>query len=333
MRNKLAIDIGTAYTKIYKSKVGVVLCEPTVIALKRRNYKKPYAVGRDAEKLIGKTVEDVEIIYPISSGAEIVDTKALIEILRCFVKKVMLPGELPPSVVLSVGCGFNASIIGKFETCLNHLGIYNVSSAEAPILALLGAETDVSEDSCQAIIDLGAGQTTVCVLNATGVISGVSCEIGGNNLNKLIASYLENNLNLSISEYQANSVKQTLASLIDDDDTKTVVQGRETSSGKPKSMTLTASQIAKPVKEFIMKIVEVANMVFSKLPNECIVELERSGVYLTGGGAKLFGLSDFLTERLNLHVHTVLDPELSTVIGAGKLTENKELNQKLKINS
>lgn len=333
MKPKIAIEIGTSYTKIFKSRQDVVLSEPTLIAISKNNYKKPVAVGFEAEKLLGKVNNDkVRVIRPVNNTT-IVDYKALCAMLNAFLNKIKSKGELTPNVILTVGCGSDRKIMGNFETALNKVGLYNISFAEAPVLALLGADAPLTDNSCHAVIDMGAGQTTVCVLNLSGVISGLSAEIGGNTLNKMIIKHLETDLNLTITDNEAENLKRSVASLVSDDDNKTVVQGKQTSSGKPRSLNVSASQILKPTEEFAKKTAEIVNMVLSKLNADCIKEITKNGIYLTGGGSKLYGIDDFFTKALGFKTNLVPDPELSIILGAGKLISNKELLNKLKLRS
>lgn len=329
---KIAIEIGTYYTKIFKSHQDVVLYEPTLIAIHKNNYKKPIAVGYEAEKLLGKAGEKVRVIRPVNNTT-ITDYKALCSLLNAFINKIKIKGELSPSVILTVGCGSDREVISHFENALNKVGLYNVSYAEAPVLALLGANAPLTDNSCHAVIDIGAGQTTVCVLNLSGVISGISAEIGGNTLNKMIYTHLEEELTLSLSDSEIENLKRTVASLDVDDDTKTVVQGRQTTSGKPRSLNVSASQILTPVENYAKKTAEIVNLVLSKLNADCIKEITKNGIYLTGGGSKLYGIEDYFAKALGYKITVVPEPELSIIIGAGKLISDKVLFSKLKLKS
>ena len=330
MRPKIAIETGTSYTKIYKSRADVVLYEPSVIAIKNGNYKKPVAVGYDAYNLIGKTQDGIKIIYPVNH-TDIIDTKAYTAMVNAFINKIRKPRERIADAVFTVGCGEDREIIGKFEKALNLIGIYGVEKEETSILSILGADLAIRESSCNALIDFGGGQTTICVLNANGVISGVSAGIGGNTLNKMIAEHIENTLNITLPDTQVEYLKKSVASLASDDDTKVVVSGKDKLSGKNRSLNVSASQILPPVKEFLDKIIEIVKMVFNKVPSESILEIQKNGVLLTGGGSKLYGLADYLSPILGYKVQLVDEPDLSSIIGAGKLVEDKTLLNKLKL--
>ena len=174
----------------------------------------------------------------------------------------------------------------------------------------------------------GGGQTTVCVLTASGVISGVSAGFGGNDLNKMLASYIQNTFNLNLPDTQIEFLKKSVASLVEDDDTKVVVSGKDTLSGKARSLHISASQILVPVKAYLDKIIEIVKLVFNKVPSESLVEIQRNGIYLTGGGSKLYGLADYLFGELGYKIQVVKEPELSSIIGGGKLIHDKSLLNK-----
>ena len=330
MKNKIAIDIGTAYTKIYKSHADVVLLEPTLIAIKNNNYKKPIAVGFEAEKLVGKTPNGVKIISPVV-GAEIKDMKGLTALLAAFKSKVLLATERVSDAVITIGCGYDREVMDRLEYALSKVGFYNVEFAESPILALIGADVPVSDDSCHGIIDLGASQTTVSVLNLSGVISGLLVEFGGNYLNKLIESQVEKEVQISLGEMQAENLKNSIASLVVGDESKTVVQGKDFYSGKPRSLNVSATQIYPAVKEYADKIVEICKIVMGKLTDDTFTALTKNGVYLTGGVSRIYGLENYLSKQIGVKVSVVDEPMLSAVIGAGKLTEDKMLLSKLSL--
>ncbi len=330
MKPKIAIETGTSYTKIFKSHSDVVLYEPTVVAIKNGNYKKPFAVGEEAYNLIGKTQDGVKIIFPVNH-TEIVNVKAYSAMVNGFINKIKKPYERIADALLTVQCGSDRHIIGKFEKALNSIGIYNIESAETSLLSIMGSDIPISEDSCNALIDFGGGQTTVCVLTASGVISGVSAGIGGNDLNKTLASYVEEVFNLNLPDTQVEFLKKSVASLVEDDDTKVIVSGKDTLTGKARSLPIAASQILVPVQAFLDRIIEIVKLVFNKVPSESLLEIQKNGIYLTGGGSKLYGLADYLFSILGYKVQLVSEPELSSIIGAGKLIQDKALLNKLKL--
>lgn len=330
MKPKIAMDIGTSYTKIYKTRADVVLIEPTCIAIKNKNYKTPYACGQEAYSLIGKTPENVEIIFPVSN-TDIVNYKALVALISHFVKKIKTPMEIIKDVLLLVQCGSNRETIKKFENALIGAKLFNVCYAENPVVSLLGCGDELSYETPSAVIDFGGGQTTVCVLTKAGVISGASAEIGGNTLNKMIIKHVETELNLQISEHSAEILKVQIASLDEDDETKTVVSGKDVLSGKQRVAQISANQIYPAVKEFFNKILTITNVIFASLASETVTLLTKGGIYLTGGGVNVYGVDDFIGKELNIKTKITPEAEIASIVGAGKLVESSELLEKLKL--
>ena len=152
-------------------------------------------------------------------------------------------------------------------------------------------------------------------------------------MNKLIIKHVENTLNVSISDVQAENAKKAIGSLVAGDESKFVIQGKDFYSGKPRSLNISASQIYEPIKEYADKVIGVCKIVLSKLGDQTLSELIKSGLYLAGGGCALYGLEEYLSKELDVQVTAIKEPILSTVIGAGKLTEDKKLLTKLKLKS
>ena len=330
MKPKIAIDIGSLNTKIYKAHSGVVLSEPTCIAIKNKNYKNPVAYGEEAYSLIGKTPEGVEVIFPVTS-ADVIDNRAIIALISHFIKKVKKPFEKISDVLFLVGCGLTREAIKKFENSLIGAKLFNVCFAESSQLSLLGSGVDLSLNSLDAVVDLGATQTTVCAMTDAGVIAGAQAEFGGNNLNKMIIKHLEEEMNLIISSSVAETLKTQLSSLDEDDETKIVISGKDTLSGKQKATQISANKIYKPIKEFTDKIVKIINAVFASLDGESLVKLASTGIYLVGGGSKIYGVEDYLSKQLAMKVVIPNDADLASIIGAGKLVESSELLEKYKM--
>lgn len=330
MKPKIAIDLGTSFTKIYKAQADVVLIEPTCIAIKNNNYKNPFACGQEAYSLIGKTPDNVKIIFPINN-TDIIDNRALVALLNYFVSRVKKPFEKIQDVLLNVQCGTNRETIKKFENALIGAKLYNVCYAENPMLSVLGSTEELSSNKPNGVIDLGGAQTTVCVLTELGVISGASAEFGGNDLTNMIVKYIEDSFHLSITYLTAENLKIQLASLDEDDQTKMVVSGKDTLTGKQKTTPISAEQIYVPVKEYMDKIIKIANAILSSLHSDILAELTKTGIYLTGGGVKIYGISDYLSQALNIRTIITEEAEIASIIGAGKLVENNQLLEKLKL--
>ncbi len=330
MKNKIAIDLGSSFTKIYKSHADVVLCEPTCVAIEKNNYSKPIAFGSEAEKLIGKTNSSVKVIYPVK-GVEIVDEKALKIIIAEYISRVRTATEFKPDILFSIYCGATRESIKNFERVFNLAGYYNIDYAESVSLAMIGAFGKREDSSTSLIIDLGGAQTSVCALNMQGVISGVSAEYGGNTLNNLIVNQLKEELNFSVSENQAEILKCTIASLKEEDDTKMVVYGKDASSSKPKTMQISSQDIYLSVKTFTDKIIEIANIIITSLNEEILLDIHTNGIVIVGGGSLIYGIKDYFENALSFKVIIPNESEIITSIGGGIVIEDKALYNKIKM--
>ena len=329
--NTIAIDFGSVNTVIYQLGAGVVLSEPTVIALSAGEKQTVKAVGTEAKKLIGKTAETTRIVFPIVEG-QVADVKNATLTIENFLNKITLRKlSLRPKVLLSVPCGLENSEIKKYEKALAGAGVYNVTCVESPILTALGLGIPVSESNPCFIIDVGGGTTNIAAVSLDGVISGVNVNMGGRNIDAMIINHVEELFNLRIGMLTAERIKTQIASLIDGDVTRTVVNGRDLSSGKPRSVSVSAQDVLLPVKAFFDKIFEIAGMVMAKLPAEVSAEIRRSGVYFAGGTSRLAGLDSYFRDNMAIKANVFDDPEMVNAIGGGIVAGNEKLLKKIKL--
>ena len=329
--NTIAIDFGSVNTVIYQLGAGVVLSEPTVIALTASEKPTVKAVGTEAKKLIGKTAETTRIVFPVAEG-QVADIKNATLTLENFLNKITLRKlSLRPKVVLSVPCGLENSEIKKYEKVLAAAGVYNVTCVESPILTALGLGIPVSESNPCFIIDVGGGTTNIAAVSLDGVISGVNVNMGGRNVDAMIINRIADLFGLRIGMLTAEKIKTQIASLIEGDATRTVINGRDIESGKPRSVSVSASDVLLPVAAFFDKIFEIASMVMAKLPAEVSAEIRRSGVYFSGGVSRLPGLDGYFREHMAIRANVFEDPEMTAAIGGGILLGNEKLLKKLRI--
>ena len=324
MKSKSVIDLGSAYTKIYKADADVVLYEPTLIAINGGDYKHPAGIGKEAAALIGKTTETTRLIYPVS-GSDIVDKKALTVLITAFLKKIKEPFELKPSVYLSVNLGITREQMAEFCEVFNKAGVYDVKFIESPVLTALSATETISENRLFTVIDLGGVQTTIAALTiGGGVISGLSARLGGNDLTRSIVTEAENSLNLSIGFSQAEALKLSVASFCDGDMTKAVALGKDAQSGKTRSINISAADIYPCVKAYADKVINLTRAILQKLPKDLEDDVVKYGVILTGGGSKIYGIEDYFSKELNLRAVVLEEGELSAVTGGGVAIKNEK---------
>lgn len=329
--NAIAIDMGSVNTVIYQLGSGVVLSEPSVVALSVNGKSSIRAVGSEAKKLIGKTAETTKIVFPIVEG-EIVDVKNATAMTENFLNKITLRKlSLRPKALVSVPCGIENDEIKKYAKVLSGAGVYNADFVESPILTALGLGIPVSESTPCFIIDVGGGTTNIAAVSLDGVIAGVNVNMGGRNVDAMIINRIADLFGLRIGMLTAEKIKTQIASLIEGDATRTVINGRDIESGKPRSVSVSASDVLLPVAAFFDKIFEIASMVMAKLPAEVSAEIRRSGVYFSGGVSRLPGLDGYFRENMAIHANVFEDPEMTAAIGGGILLGNEKLLKKVRI--
>ncbi len=329
--NAIAIDMGSVNTVIYQLGSGVVLSEPSVVALSVNGKSSIRAVGSEAKKLIGKTAETTKIVFPIVEG-EIADIKNATAMTENFLNKITLRKlSLRPKALVSVPCGIENDEIKKYAKVLSGAGVYNADFVESPILTALGLGIPVSESTPCFIIDVGGGTTNIAAVSLDGVIAGVNVNMGGRNVDAMIINRIADLFGLRIGMLTAEKIKTQIASLIEGDATRTVINGRDIESGKPRSVSVSASDVLLPVAAFFDKIFEIASMVMAKLPAEVSAEIRRSGVYFSGGVSRLPGLDGYFRENMAIRANVFEDPEMTAAIGGGILLGNEKLLKKVRI--
>lgn len=329
--NAIAIDMGSVNTVIYQLGSGVVLSEPSVVALSVNGKSSIRAVGSEAKKLIGKTAETTKIVFPIVEG-EIADVKNATAMTENFLNKITLRKlSLRPKALVSVPCGIENDEIKKYAKVLSGAGVYNADFVESPILTALGLGIPVSESTPCFIIDVGGGTTNIAAVSLDGVIAGVNVNMGGRNVDAMIINRIADLFGLRIGMLTAEKIKTQIASLIEGDATRTVINGRDIESGKPRSVSVSASDVLLPVAAFFDKIFEIASMVMAKLPAEVSAEIRRSGVYFSGGVSRLPGLDGYFREHMAIRANVFEDPEMTAAIGGGILLGNEKLLKKVRI--
>lgn len=329
--NAIAIDMGSVNTVIYQLGSGVVLSEPSVVALSVNGKSSIRAVGSEAKKLIGKTAETTKIVFPIVEG-EIADIKNATAMTENFLNKITLRKlSLRPKALVSVPCGIENDEIKKYAKVLSGAGVYNADFVESPILTALGLGIPVSESTPCFIIDVGGGTTNIAAVSLDGVIAGVNVNMGGRNVDAMIINRIADLFGLRIGMLTAERIKTQIASLIEGDATRTVINGRDIESGKPRSVSVSASDVLLPVAAFFDKIFEIASMVMAKLPAEVSAEIRRSGVYFSGGVSRLPGLDGYFREHMAIRANVFEDPEMTAAIGGGILLGNEKLLKKVRI--
>jgi len=325
---KLAIDLGTSVTKIYKLGSGIVLAEATCVTV-QKDSGEVRAFGNEAKRLLGKNAEQTEVCFPVYEG-EIVSEKLAAAMLGYFLKKIT--GRISSvEAVFCVPCGYKVESREKMYRVAKAVGISRVSFVEAPFLSALGQDVPLSDSNPVFVIDIGAGTTSVATFSLDGIIAGLSMNVGGNNMDIHIIDYVAENFNLKIGSLTSEKLKNTVGSLIEDDNQSTIINGRDISTGRPRSVSVTSSDIEFPIRVYIDKIVEYAELILKKLPAEVSAAMCKNGVYLSGGVCKLAGLEDYISDKLQMDAHLAADPETAVVLGGGRAIGNVDLLRRIRL--
>lgn len=322
----IALDMGSSNTYIYQSGMGIVLEAPSVIALDTEKGKVK-ALGEDAKKLMGLAVEETEVISPIFEG-NIENENATKKMLNGFLKKINYKNQ---AMVVSVPCGIENEKLIQLNKTLAYVGVGEVSFVESPILTALGMGI-LSDTAPRFIINIGGGTTNISAVSSSGIIAGVNINFGGQNIDSMLINQIEQKFGLRIGMLTAEKLKNQLASMFPEDRLCHVVNGRDVNTGRPRPLSVDAGSIYPSLEAFFDIICNVALKLMAKLPPEVLAEINRSGVYVSGGVSKIAGLGDYLTEKLQ--IKTIIDntAEYSNVLGAGQLLNNKEMLKKVRIN-
>lgn len=328
MSTLIAMDLGTSYTSIYKQGNGLVLREPTVAAA-RKNAGERY-FGQDAKKLIGKTTENLSIIFPVFEGA-VADVEAASGLIKHFLSKVIKKTFFKQSIVLllTIPCGLKAKERQSFEEAAFMAGVREVYLMESPVASAMGFDEQMDKDTPIFVADIGGGNTDVAVVSLEGIISGCSINIGGNSIDTGIIDYIMEEYGLKVGLLSAEKIKVQIASLYPNDNTSMMINGRSVSTGSPESMLLSAKNINSILEYFYGKILDAMEAVLNSLPPEISAEVIERGVCLCGGGSAVLGLDKFIYRRLQIPVKIANEPAYTTILGAGKILADKKMFEKL----
>jgi len=321
---KLAIDFGTAVTKIYRVGSGIVLSEATAVTVQKETGELR-AFGNEAKRLLGKTAELTDVSFPVWEG-EIVNEERAAALLEYFLAKV---AGRSVEALFCVPCGCTAESKEKYCRVAKNAGISRVHFAEAPFLSALGQDVPLSDSNPVFSIDMGAGKTSAAAFTLDGTIAGITMNVGGNNIDIHIIDHIAETFNLKIGSLTSEKLKNVAGSLIDHDGRSTIVNGRDVVTGRPRSVEVTSEDIMFPVRVYVDKVIEYADLVMKKLPAEVSAAMCKNGIYLSGGVCNLAGFADYVSNKLQMEAHIGADPQMAVVLGGGRAIGNPSLLSKI----
>lgn len=325
---KLAIDLGSSVTKIFRADggSGIVLAEPSAVAVDGVTGEVK-AIGKEAKKLVGKTTEFTEIVFPVYEG-EIRNGRLAAEMLKEFLRRVSPDGGAAfkkTEVLFALPCGADEEAKSAYELLAEECRLKNVYFAEAPYLAALGGEAVLSDFEPVFVMDIGGGNTNIAVLSAEGIIAGLSMNIGGNNMDADIAGRVEKIKSLRIGALTAERLKNEIGSLSAEARGATVAEGINLLQYRPAGVSVQAGEISDCISVYFDKAVEYAAYVLKGLPAEVAAAVNKNGLYLSGGVAKLPYAAEYLSKKLEMRVRTCAEPQYAVITGAGALLRDKKL--------
>ncbi len=327
----MGIDLGTANTLVYVRKKGIVLSEPSVVAI-QNDTKTVLSVGEDAKKMIGRTPGNIVAIRPMRDGV-IADFDVTQSMLEYFIRKVYSRRTMiQPRVVVSVPSGVTEVEKRAVEEATIQAGAREAYLIEEPMAAAIGAGLPVEEPTGSMVVDVGGGTTEVAIISLGGIVTARSIRVGGDELDESIVQYIKREYNLMIGERTAEEVKVAIGSAFPKTkEEKMHVRGRDLVSGLPKTLEITSVEIMNALKESVSQIIEAIKYTLEKTPPELAADIMEMGIMLTGGGALLDGLDKLVIKETGMPVKIAECPLDCVVMGTGKTIEEIDTLKKVLI--
>ena len=329
----IGIDLGTANILVTLKGKGIILKEPSVVAINRKT-GNIMATGTEAKEMLGRTPEQIKAVRPLKDGV-IADFTATQLMLKNIIGKVARRYNIgKPRVVVGVPSGITEVEERAVEESVLQAGAKEVYLIEEPMAAAIGASLDVGEPSGSIIVDIGGGTTEVAVISLGGIVVSHSLRVAGDELDEEIVNYIKKEMNLAIGETTAEQIKMQIGCAMPLMTESTVeVRGRDLNDGLPRTVTVTSTQIEEAIKESINKIVEIVKLTLEKTPPELASDIMEKGIVLTGGGALIQNLDKLISKSTGMPVYIAETPLNCVAIGAGKTIDDLEKLKTILVNS
>lgn len=324
--NDLAIDLGTANTLVYVKGKGIVLSEPSVVAVRTddRRKNRVLAVGAEAKRMLGRTPGNIVAIRPMKDGV-IADFEVTEAMLRHFIRKVHNRRTLiRPRIIICVPSGITQVEKRAVKESAESAGAREVFLIEEPMAAAIGAGLPITEPTCNMVVDIGGGTTEVAVISLAGIVYSRSIRVGGDKMDDALVQYIKRKYNLLIGERTAEIIKTTIGNAYPDpENIETIeVKGRDLVSGIPKILAIDSEEVRVAIAEQIESIVETVKAALEQTPPELAADIVDTGIVMTGGVALLKNLDRLLREETSLPITVTEDPLSTVAVGSGMALEN-----------
>lgn len=317
----MGIDLGTAYTVVYVRGKGIVISEPSVVAIQKTT-KEIIAVGEEAKKMVGKTPQDIEAIKPMRNGV-IADFDVTKMMLRYFMGKVHgRKGMFKPRVIVCVPSGITEVERRAVIDATLQAGAREAYLIEEPLAAAIGAGLPIHEPRGNMVLDIGGGRTEVAVISLGGIVVRESIKVAGDEMDNAIIEYMNRVHELVIGEQMAENIKKTIGNVDDDmDEIRMEVKGRDLRNGVPKVKEISSSEMREVLKPVAQRIVDAVKAVLEQTPPELSADIIDRGIVMTGGTSLLKGLDKMVSKGVGVPAYLSEDPMYCVALGAGKVLE------------
>jgi len=323
--NDLAIDLGTANTLVYMKGKGIVLHEPSVVAIKKegKGANKVLAVGREAKMMLGRTPGNIVAIRPMKDGV-IADFEITEAMLRHFIRTVHHRRALVrPRIIICVPSGITQVEKRAVRESAESAGAREVFLIEEPMAAAIGAGLPVTEPTSNMVVDIGGGTTEVAVISLAGIVYSKSVRVGGDKMDEAILQYIKRKYNLLIGIGTAEIIKTTIGNAFPSQQVETIeVKGRDLVTGIPKILTIDSDEVRKAISEQVETIMETVRIALEQTPPELAADIVDTGIVMTGGGSLLKNIDVLLREETHLPITVTEDPLSTVVLGSGMTLDN-----------
>ncbi|GMB00623.1 rod shape-determining protein [Pelosinus sp. IPA-1] len=321
----MGIDLGTANTLVHVKGKGIVLSEPSVVAI-QRDTGEVLAVGEEAKQMIGRTPGNIVAIRPLKDGV-IADFDVTQAMLKYFIRKsIDTKSFIRPRVIVGVPSGVTEVEKRAVIDATIQAGAREAYLIEEPMAAAIGAGLPVHEPTGNMVVDIGGGTTEVAVISLGGIVTSRSIRVGGDEMDEAIIQYIKRTYNLMIGERTAEEVKVTIgAAIVPEVDQTMEIRGRDLVSGLPKTLTIRASEVQQALSEPVSSIIEAVKVTLEKTPPELASDIMDRGIVMTGGGSLLKGLDRLLCKETGMPVHISEDALLCVCMGTGRALESIDL--------
>ena len=322
LSNDIGIDLGTANTLVYLTGKGIIVNEPSVVALNQKT-GRVVAVGTQAKEMLGRTPPHIVAVRPLVDGV-ISDFEVTEEMIAHLIKKAeeFSPKMLGPRVVIGVPSGVTNVEIRAVRDATRNAGAREVHIVEQPMAGAIGIRLPVNEPVGNMVIDIGGGTSDIAVISLGGIVRSKNLRIAGDKLNNDIISYIRSEFKILIGEKTAENIKIAIGAVVPDEPLEASIKGRDLITGLPREVIITDSDIREAMSASIESLVEATKEVLETTPPEILADIMQRGIYLIGGGALIKGLDILLTEYLKIPVKIADDPLTAVARGAGIVLEN-----------